>query len=147
MTKYSRNTRWMKPYVEAVRDIVPLSRLQEVIGFKVPLDKSEQCSATIIRYTGAWYKITLRLWDPKYKNLGGRKFLKTQHKRSDFASVLDSLAHELAHMIHWDHTPEHLILQSKILIRLARVAKKLGVKDTYSSKIYKKISKEEEEQF
>jgi len=45
--------------------------------------------------------------------------------------VLITLAHELAHLKHWEHTPEHFKLQTQILARFAKVLKDLGIKDTY----------------
>jgi len=144
--RYSKDLLWVKPYVDAVAEMVPLNRLTSITGYKVPIDKVEQCSALISKCAG-WYRITIRNYRPDYESLGDGKFVKNGHKREYVAVILENLSHELAHLKIWEHTPDHLLLQARLLTRMARQAKKQGLKDTFNRTVYRKISKEEEEQF
>lgn len=44
--------------------------------------------------------------------------------------MLDTLAHELAHTVHWEHTYKHYELQAKLMRRFSKVLKKLKIKDS-----------------
>lgn len=132
-TQYDKNTRWLKPYVESATGLAPLHRLAYLKAYKVPLEKAERAAASTIKINQIMFGINLTLWSHSFKKIKGRKMKKTNHRRLDLAFILDSVAHELAHMVHWDHTPAHLELTARILVRLAKKAKELGVKDTYSN--------------
>lgn len=129
--KYGSKVAWMKDYVKAAASTVDLSRLREIKGYQVPLDKLPVSSASIIKDPGGWCNILIRITKPEYANMGNGKFKAIKQLPEDFAFLLDSLAHELAHLEHWEHTPAHLKLQAQILVKFAEVAERKGVKDTY----------------
>ncbi len=129
--KYGSKVAWMKDYVQSAKGLVDLSRLTEIQGYQVPLDKEPTSSASILRNQGNWFKIMIRLTKPQFDNLGNGKFKAIAHLPEDLAFLLDSLAHELAHLEYWEHTPSHLKLQAQILVKFAEVAERKEVKDTY----------------
>lgn len=127
MTKIQKNLEWLRLYLDSVKDLISLKHLTSVKGFKVPLHKQENVHGSILRI-GPWYNITLRTTLNNYNT--------NKQNNTYIATILETLAHELAHMQNWEHTPEHFLLQAKILSRFAIVLKKQNINDTY-----KRISK------
>ena len=135
-TRYYKSTLWTKEFIELCSDILPIDRILTVKEVKVPLDKTIKTAAQLAWDTAGWYNITLNFHSHDWENRGNKMFKKRGHKRESLSYLLDSLAHELAHIRYKYHVPEHLILQCKILMRFAKHLKKLGVGDT--SKPYNK---------
>lgn len=121
--KIHSKLKWLKPYLKSVEDIVPLKSLKRIRGYKVPVYKEELNDASIIKYSKNNYSINLRIAN----NMSGEGY-----KKAFFSPILLNLSHEISHLVHWDHTPEHLILEAKIYVRFAKVAKRLKIKDTWS---------------
>ncbi len=125
--KYSKSIDWLVPYVECAKGLVNLNKLKVVTTFKVPVSKIKQTEACLIRYDAKNYKITLTLYNQKRKRVNSK--IKIKSVKNTISFVLDSLAHELAHLKYFDHRPEHLALQARILIRMTKVAKLQGILD------------------
>lgn len=51
---------------------------------------------------------------------------KTLYEPYSKIDILNTLAHELAHLDHWQHTPEHKILESKLTVHFMRHLLKSG---------------------
>jgi hypothetical protein len=115
MVTYSKNAEWARPYVESVRFLVPLNKLRAVKGYVIAAGLSSSQEAAIIK-KGNRYTITIKL-----ENDG-----KTLHLEDLFVA----LAHELAHLVEWEHTPAHLRLMAEVLQVFANTAKVEGVRDT-----------------
>lgn len=145
--KISTSLKWMRPYLEVISDLVPLPRLQKIETMKTPLDRQSQADAIITKTNNGWYYMRINTWSPVWANLGESKFKKIKYTKEPLANTLDSLAHELSHMVHWEHKPEHLMLQAQILVRFAKKAQVLGVTDTYNKRGYYKIMKDAEERY
>lgn len=107
----------MRAYIEMVRPILPeLKNLKRVVSKKPRKDftANQSCHGMITKY---------------YDNKNHRIVLYTQYIRVDkihplvdlsihnYSTIdqLSFLAHELAHLVHWDHTPYHKLLEAKIL--------------------------------
>jgi hypothetical protein len=135
-TRYYKSTVWLKQFVDLCSDILPIDRILTIKEVRVPLDKRIATDAQLKWDTSGWYEITMNMHSHEYENLGNQHFKKVSHRKDSLGNVLDSLAHELAHIKYKEHVPNHLILQCKILIRFAKHLKKLGVRDT--SKPYNK---------
>ena len=118
--KYTKNVLWLQPFVESVEHLLPEHRIKIIRGYHVAKGLEEQTFGSTIK-EGRKCSINIRLKD---------LVTKRKHSNSRIATVLDTLAHELSHVAHWEHTPEHFLLQAKILVKFARVLKKLNVKDT-----------------
>lgn len=119
---------WSLPFIHAAGDLVPLDKIKDVSGYSLRQPRSpwEQPDYALCVKHGKKFAVRIRLtsWeDNKTKSPVRRPMY--------LAIVLDSLAHELAHVVHWDHTPQHLALQSDILKRFAVIAEREGVQDTY----------------
>ena len=128
--RYKRNAHWLKPYVSSVAHLVPVHRVTEIIGFKVPLNKRDNTSAQITMFGNGSCKITINLFNHAIVSLGNQKFKKIFFRHENIETVLMALAHELAHLKVWEHTPAHLELTAKILRVFAKTAAKQNVLDT-----------------
>jgi predicted metal-dependent hydrolase len=125
----SKKLEWLRPYLDAAKGLVNTDKLKAITHYTVPISKVKHTEACLIRYDTKNYKMTITLYDHKRVKLPNGKF-KMTHKRHRLSYILDSLAHELAHLKYFDHRPEHIVLQCKILARMAKVAKKLQITDT-----------------
>ncbi|MCB0802848.1 MAG: hypothetical protein KDB74_07100 [Flavobacteriales bacterium] len=45
-----------------------------------------------------------------------------------FEDTLNSLAHEIAHLSDFTHTPDRFILECKLMVSFSKLAKRLGYK-------------------
>lgn len=117
-----KNVSFILPYLKSARKLVPLERLDTIKGYKVDLYKSERSYGSIVT-NGSRANINLLITN--------NYVLENKQRPIFLMVILDSLAHELAHLVHWKHTPDHMMLQVKILRNFVRVMKKNGVKDTY----------------
>jgi len=123
--KYLKGTQWMEPYVASASRLVPLHRVVNFKAFRVPLNKTIQTDGSCqpLDEKRKRMTISIRLWTSNDK--------RTRHAPIPLVEALDSLAHELAHIKQWEHTPKHTRLQARIMKRFSEVAQNLGVKDMY----------------
>jgi hypothetical protein len=130
--KYSKNVLWLKPFVDAVKNLVTLDKIRNIKGYRVALDKDPMCDARTTKWYGKRKKtITIRIWESD-----GEK-----HLRARYEFILESLCHELAHIDiepFEGHTPEHYKMKCRIALRFANVLKKEGIKD-YSLRFSPKV--------
>lgn len=122
--KLSRNMEWSLPFLEAAADLVPLHTVSVVRGYSVPVGKEPTTEGAITHYTDGSITITVMLTGYTVSKDTGERM------GASFEVALLTLAHELAHLVHWEHTPEHLLLTARLLQRFARVARQEGVQDT-----------------
>lgn len=125
-TRISKDIQWLSPFIQLARGLVPVDRVREIRSARTPLDKIERSVATCRRLPGGFYRITIKTHYQREKGAGDGTFTRTGYARHNRFYLLDSLAHELAHVKHWDHTPQHLLLQSKLLSRFARELERQG---------------------
>jgi len=109
--KYHPDLVWLRPYVEAGLKYVPrrskLSRIHAVkpqpnkcLGFFGQLSETDS-GLCLSLYTHYFHYIS---WFPKKRKI--EPFSKID--------LLQTLAHEMAHCTHWEHTTEHKKLENKI---------------------------------
>jgi len=120
--KFTKNTEWLKPFIAASGSLVPLDKLRRVRGFRVARGLEEQVEASCIRYRGR-FSINLRMQNVPLSK--GEKYTNVRYE-----PLLIALAHELAHMVEWEHTYKHFHLMSKIMKKFGRVIDKIGIEDT-----------------
>ncbi len=121
--KYNASSAWLAPYVNQVAHLVPVDRLDMVKGYKVLKNKEiNQQGQIIMDLATKRFVITLRT--EKYSKESKK------YKNEFISNVLEVLAHELAHMSHWEHTPAHWKLQATIQAEFGNVLNRQGVKDT-----------------
>lgn len=121
--KYWPNVRWLSPFIESVAHLVPIERLSYIKGYKIRRNFEPAQEAQIIK-TLPNGKCVITIKVIKYD-----KRLK-KHVNAYIANVLESLAHELAHLTHWEHTSNHFRLQAEIMMKFCNVMDEIGMTDT-----------------
>ena len=116
--KYHPDLVWTRPYIEAVHKHIPrgfkITRIHAVkpqankcLGFYGQLSETDSghCLTLYVEY---WHHIS---WYPK------------KRKIAPFSKIdlLQTLAHEVAHCSHWEHTPQHKQLENKICSIFMRI--------------------------
>lgn len=119
--KYTKNTLWLIPFITEVANLIPYKKITNIRGYKVKAGLSEQTDGSTLNWNNK-YSINLLL----LTYCTQRK----QHRPKPMHFILDTLAHELAHTVHWEHSPEHYALQAKIMLKFAKVLKKLNINDS-----------------
>lgn len=119
-TYYSKNTLWLKPFVDSVSDLVPIERVVRIRDYRVRRGLQSNTYGSRVSY-GKKYSINIEqeCWNKSHKKYFG----------TTYQIILDTLAHELSHTIHDDHSPKHFKLQCKILLRFSRILKDNGILD------------------
>jgi hypothetical protein len=121
--KYTTTSAWLAPYVDSVSHLIPIERLSAIKGYKVLKNKEiNQQGQIILDLTNKRFTITLRT--EKYSKVD------KVYRNEYIANVLETLAHELAHMVHWEHTPAHWKLQATIQTEFGTVLDRLNIEDT-----------------
>jgi hypothetical protein len=122
---------WMIPYLMvAKRKGVPIWRIGQIKGYVIPEGKAEGQQAQIfINENGKKYTITMLKQKQVMGGDGRRQKVVAYQDIEDayaFEDTLLTLAHELMHLVEWNHTADHLILTAKLFLAFARFAKKQG---------------------
>lgn len=118
--KLSKDLFWVQPFLNEVGHLVPLERLTGLTGYK------QRPGRNIGSYGGTHthdlqeYNITLLTHEWNVR--------KQKHVTAQDGMVLDTLAHELAHLVFWEHSWEHFALQVKILKCWVRIVKNMDMK-------------------
>lgn len=125
--KISKNLFWIEPYIELASKCLPnLNKLKRVTAKKPRNDftENQRVHGIISKFNNGAYSITLYT---HYLSKG--KIHPEVELFIDKYSTLDilcTLAHELAHMQDFDHTPEHKLLESKLITLFMKKLKKDG---------------------
>ena len=128
--KFSKNVEWLQPFTATLANLIPLKKLTRVKGYRVPLNNQDQvegCCSTGDNHKS--HTITLKIFKHDKKTLGHQKFKAFRHTRSYVSDILETYAHELAHIKHWEHTPSHWRLQAQIQLRFAALLQRWDVDD------------------
>lgn len=103
----SKDLEWTKEYIDSVHSLIPnlifLKRITSIHGRK---DVQLGCHAQLWKYKNNHYRMSLYL---NYYVDGKKIYFSTME-------LLCNLAHELAHLSHFNHTPDHKILESTLTI-------------------------------
>jgi hypothetical protein len=122
----SKNMEWSRPFLESVAHVVPLHKVKKITGYTVASPKKpryEGCCYSV----GNKYNITILLSTTNYKTI----YLE---------DALTTLAHELAHLSHWKHSPSHLGETGLILSLFGLAGIEIGIKDTAKRLMRRKVS-------
>lgn len=99
---------WMREYVDAVSHLLPkIKRLKRISSKKGNKERWQHCHGLITYYDQKNYRITLYT---TYHSM-----IYDQIKPYSTIDLLQYLAHELAHLEHWDHTTDHKHLECVIM--------------------------------
>jgi len=125
------------PYIMQAKKLgVPIWNIRKVVGYWVSPEKIENQRAQIIKpHHAKKYTITL------LKKIQNHTVISYNDKSKEVVTsytdaldvvgledTLHSFAHEIAHIVHWYHTPEHLILTARLFLSFVRKAKQRGYK-------------------
>jgi hypothetical protein len=95
---------WMRDYIDSIKHLLPnIKRLKKISLKKGNKERWQHCHGLITYMDGNSYRITLYR---NYHDLPSDKI-----KAYSTIDLLQYLAHELAHLEHWDHTPDHKQLE------------------------------------
>lgn len=128
LPRISDNLFWTVPFMEiAARHVKGWGKLRCVKSRRPALGKRTGCYAVTTHYPGGYYGVMLNthIVRPEINH-------KTQKvrcwKRHRFTPLefLVTLAHELAHIDHWEHTPDHKALESLLMAKFTKRLKNIG---------------------
>lgn len=98
---------WMRDYISSVTHILPhIKQLKRISSKKGNKERFQHCHGLITYFDKKSYRMTLYVtWHDTIKD-----------KIVPYSTIdlLKYLAHELAHLEHWDHTPDHTSLEAII---------------------------------
>lgn len=124
--KISKRLEWLYPYLDAVEDVIPrFKKMESIRTIRSSKTKRDRTMGELCLENGT-YTLKLRA---QYQHLTfGSKLSKVDVKLCKLSKIdiLCTLAHELAHMYHWDHTPEHKLLECQLLTIFMYKLKSLG---------------------
>lgn len=113
----SKDLEWTREYVESVKSLVPnlifLKRITAIHGRK---NVQLGCHAQLWKYKNNHYRMSIYL---NYYCDDKKIYFSTME-------VLSNLAHELAHLSHFDHTTDHKILECTLTIMFMTKLKSEG---------------------
>jgi WLM domain len=121
-TKYTKNVMWLRPFVESAKTFIPTDKITHIKGYKVRIGHTEKAQGITTGKKKGCFSINIRMWD--ITDDGKR------HIRRRYYHVLETLAHELAHVTYWEHSPGHFRLTARILERFTEVLEVEGISDT-----------------
>jgi len=99
---------WMREYINAVSHLLPnLKKLKKISSKTGNKERWQHSHGLITYYDQKNYRITLYI---TYHDMISDKI-----KENSTIDLLQYLAHELSHLEHWDHTPNHKNLECIIL--------------------------------
>lgn len=99
---------WMREYINAVSHLLPnLKKLKKISSKTGNKERWQHSHGLITYYDQKSYRITLYI---TYHDMISDKI-----KEYSTIDLLQYLAHELSHLEHWDHTPNHKNLECIML--------------------------------
>lgn len=118
--KVSNDLAWLLPFIRELYHHSPdiVGKIKEIRSYKVSLEKEIQNLGSS-RRIGKYYSI----WLLSHWNCKGR------YVKRYMGSILEVLAHELAHLVCWEHTGTHFIAQAYFIYVFGRVMEKLKIKN------------------
>lgn len=120
-TKLTKSVTFLEPFLKGLQPIIPMHKVSHIRGYRVAKGLNERGQASIIRHSTKRYTINLKV----EALVDGNK----QHEYQTIEQILLDLAHELAHLKEWQHTPEHFKLQAKVMLHFAKLLKVNDIKD------------------
>lgn len=118
--KLTKKVKFIEPFLKGLR-LVDLSKVHIIRGYRVGIGLNENQGASIIKHSSKKYSINLRT--QVHMENG------TTYGYPTVEEFLFNLAHELAHLKEWDHTPKHFKLETKIMLHFSNVLKELNIQD------------------
>jgi len=110
--KLSKHFSWLAPYINlAIPHIKNLYLLKRISARSPRKNQVQRCNAMTTWTSEGDYKITLYR---SYQDIESLKPLRISITNYSKIDILEYLAHELAHLQHWEHTTDHKKLENKL---------------------------------
>lgn len=115
-----KQLKWIGPYLEDVAHMVPLEKVCR-INLLFYKGKRPPYVGLCTAWTDQTYSILVKMPDT----------IKNEVPLAPWAQeeILCHLAHELAHLAHWDHTRERFLLEALIYHQFAVTLNRLGYEE------------------
>lgn len=127
--KFQKKVKFLLPYLNSVKDIIPPRKIAAIKGYKVSNKKRELQYGNCLKDINGRHTINLRLyfWDEKDK----------RYYTLFLGHILETFAHELAHAYPgcYNHSPKHMKYTGIILARFEKVLLSQKIKDTYKTRM------------
>jgi hypothetical protein len=143
--RISKSLKWMIPYIEDARPILPeLALLTHLISRVPKVNKKEVqrisgiCNQYEKKDKSLSYRIILMT---KYQNI--QKYRPLKIKLSDYSKLdmLHLLAHELSHMRDMTHTPSRMVLECRLMLKFMKRLESEGyISEEHESKNKKNVT-------
>lgn len=122
----AKELEWVREYVQAVQHLLPeLKRLKRISAKKAHKDYVQRVHATCWEYYADHKSYKINLYVSK-SSVSSLRPLKIKLSRYSTMELLMNLAHELAHLRHWEHTPDHKSLECSIALVFMNMLKNDG---------------------
>lgn len=119
----SKKLEWLRPFIKEIKIAYPkLKQLRKITIMRSSLTKRHRAQAECRPLDNGFYNIAIRT---EYQRIDFNP-LKVELRPYSKVDILDSLAHEISHIYHWDHTPERKIMESQINIKFMIMLKSQG---------------------
>ena len=128
-TKYDKHTHWMKPFVESADGLVKVDKIRALLRIKAQEDRGQASLAICTKEHDGTYTIRMYTVIRDHKRLPNGLWKSKPFTSMRVYVILETLAHELAHLRHFRHPPEMFELKARLMKRFAKVAKDLGITD------------------
>lgn len=121
----SKELEWMREYIEAIAHMVPeIKYLRRVGTRKAKRDSIQRFHGICWKYAdGKNYRINIYVSNSKVDSLWPLKVKLTKYSTIE---ILCTMAHELAHLRHFLHTPDHKSLECAITMVFMNMLKNDG---------------------
>lgn len=106
--KITKELEWVRPYIESVTHLLPkLKQLKKISSRRGSKEYWQHVDGIITYFDKKFFRITLYV---TYHDTYSDKI-----KNYSTIEILQCLAHELAHLEQWYHTPQHKQLECILL--------------------------------
>ncbi len=109
---------WIRPYLGKVKSLIPLDTLFAIRAIRPRENQIQHFHAQLTQYkwkegkkSVCCYSMTIYISYFKLTRLKPFKRIERKFSRID---ILEALAHELAHLEHFPHSPQHKKLEKRI---------------------------------
>jgi hypothetical protein len=120
----SKKIEWIRPYVEEAKKIVPsLKKVTSIKTIRPTKNKLQRTMGLCSTNDGKKYVITLWTHHQHIKTVDPFTCEFTPYSKMD---LLVTLAHEIAHLDDFDHSPLHKKIESKLTLLFVKMLEKEG---------------------
>jgi len=121
----------LAPFLKAALPILPKSKRRITIkAYWLSPSRWPTTDASITTYDFKKFRINILTHAHRLAPAGYKTFKTVGRRHITRENMLLCLAHEIAHTVEWEHTPEHFALMAKIMARFTKVLKRMKVTAT-----------------